>query len=127
MDGHVADKLIVAAKTNDGVELFLVDAKTAGITTERIISMDSRNYANIQFDNVFIPESAKLAEYESGAALLEKTLDIGRIGLAAEMLGGIQEAFDRHSCLPKGKRTIWCENRLFSSLTTSSGPNVLRN
>ncbi len=95
MDGHVADKLIVAADTDDGVELFLVDGKTEGITTERVISMDSRNYASIQFDNVFVSERAKLAKYESGAALLERTLDIGRIGLAAEMLGGIQEAFDR--------------------------------
>ena len=40
-------------------------------------------------------ENAKLADYNNGKALLEKTLDIARIGLAAEMLGGIQEAFKR--------------------------------
>src|SRR5246500_1746976 len=41
VDGHVADLLIVAARTagaageRDGVTLFLVDAKTKGIATER--------------------------------------------------------------------------------------------
>ena len=40
--------------------------------------------------------SSKLDGFQNGGnALLEKTLDIARIGLAAEMLGGISEAFER--------------------------------
>ena len=42
-----------------------------------------------------LPASSRLDSYKNGYALLEKTLDIARIGLAAEMLGGVQEAFDR--------------------------------
>lgn len=95
MDGHIADKLIVVANTDVGVELFIIDANAKGVSIERVITMDSRNYATIQLDNVAVGENAKLGNYKSGAALLEKTLDIGRIGLAAEMLGGIQEAFER--------------------------------
>jgi len=95
IDGHVADKFIVAATSDAGTALFIVDAQAEGISAERIISMDSRNYANVLFENVQLSRDAQLSEYESGAALLEKTLDIGRVGLAAEMLGGVQEAFER--------------------------------
>jgi len=95
LDGHVADKFVVAGKTAEGVELFLVDASAKGVSAERVIFMDSRNVANVIFNNVHISAKAVLNEYESGAALLEKTLDIARIGLAAEMLGGCQEAFER--------------------------------
>lgn len=95
IDGHLADKLLVAANTDTGIELFIVDAKAKGISIERVITMDSRNYATVQLEAVAVNENAKLANYENGTALLEKTMDIGRIGLAAEMLGGIQEAFER--------------------------------
>jgi len=102
LDGHVADQFIVVARTRgtadqeEGIELFVVDAKTEGITTERVVMMDSRNSAIIHFKDVKIPASSKLDGFEKGGyALLEKTLDIARIGLAAEMLGGILEAFER--------------------------------
>ena len=96
LDGHVADKFIVVAKTNDKIGLFVVDANAKGISRERIIMMDSRNVALVKFDNVSLGDDAKLDSFENGStALLEKTLDIARIGLAAEMLGGIQETFER--------------------------------
>jgi acyl-CoA dehydrogenase len=101
LDGHVADKLIVVARTSGmsgdeaGISLFLVDADTAGITTKRTIMVDSRNAANVTFDNVDVPASALLGELDNGYSILEKVLDIGRIGLAAELLGSAQEAFQR--------------------------------
>lgn len=87
LDGHVADTFIVA--TNNG--LFVVDANADGVSRERIVMMDSRNAAVVSFDNVNVSASAKLGDN----AILNKTLDIGRIGLAAEMLGSIKEAFER--------------------------------
>jgi alkylation response protein AidB-like acyl-CoA dehydrogenase len=101
IDGHVADKFVVVARTSgqpgdtDGISLFLVDAKTPGVTATRIIMVDSRNAAKVSFDNVRIPASALLGQIGKGYSVLEKVLDIGRIGLAAEMLGSMQEAFER--------------------------------
>lgn len=101
LDAHVADKLVVVARTSgqtdntQGVSLFVVDAKAPGITIEKLTMVDSRNAGNIDFDNVQIPVSALLGEEGKGAAVLERTLDIGRIGLSAEMLGSIQEVFER--------------------------------
>ena len=102
LDGHVADKFIVVARTSgavdqeEGIELFVIDAKAEGIKTERVIMMDSRNSALVHFKDVRVAASSKLDGFPKGGdALLEKTLDIARIGLAAEMLGGICEAFER--------------------------------
>ena len=48
VDGHIANQLIVAAKTaEDKLTLFLVDPKAKGLSTERTIMVDSRNLSLI--------------------------------------------------------------------------------
>lgn len=100
LDGHVADKLIVAARTSgdvnakSGITLFIVDAKAKGITITRTLMVDNRNAANITFDNVSVASDAVLGSVDGGSDVIEQVLDIARIGLAAEMLGSIQEVFD---------------------------------
>ena len=98
LDGHVADKLVVVARTSgnsgdrDGITLILVDGSADGVSATRTIMADSRNAANISFNGaagVIIGEEGK------GADVLDKVLDTGRILLSAEMLGGIQECFER--------------------------------
>ena len=99
LDGHVADKLIVAARTSgnagdkDGISLFLIDSKADGVEVTRTIMADSRNAANIKLSNV--TAEGVIGEVGSGADILDQTLDIARIGIAAEMLGSIQECFER--------------------------------
>jgi alkylation response protein AidB-like acyl-CoA dehydrogenase len=101
MDAHTADKFIVLARTSgeagadDGLSLFIVDADTAGISTERVIMVDSRNSGNVSFDNVQVSESAMLGERDAGYGALQGVLDIANIGLSAELLGLSLEAFER--------------------------------
>ena len=101
VDGHVADLLIVAARTagsageRDGLTLFLVDPKTKGIATERTIMVDSHNAARIDFDNVEVDADHVLGEVDRGLALLEGVLNIGRGAVAAEMVGLCEEVFGR--------------------------------
>lgn len=101
LDGHIADKLIVVARTSGeidspaGISLFLVDADSVGVSINRAWMVDSRNAANIELSNVVVPEKALLGELDAGFQSLNRVLDIARIGLAAEMLGSIQEVFDR--------------------------------
>lgn len=100
MDGHIADQLIVVTRTSgqdadsSGITLLLVDSNTAGVSIKRTWMVDSRNAADIDFKDVQVPESAVLGRVDRGFELLDKVLDIGRIGLAAEMLGSVQEVFD---------------------------------
>jgi alkylation response protein AidB-like acyl-CoA dehydrogenase len=93
LDGHIADTLIVAARTGGGITLFLVPGEAAVRT--RLIMVDSRNATRIRFDNVTVGPEAVLGRVDGGADLLDLTLDRARAGLAAEMLGSAQEAFDR--------------------------------
>jgi len=100
LDGHIADKLIVAARTSgkyddkSGVTLFIVDPKAEGVSITRTHMVDSRNAANISFDKVAVGEDDILGSIDGGSDVLEQVLDIARIGISAEMLGSIQEVFD---------------------------------
>ncbi len=101
LDGHVADLLIVAARTSGspgdraGITLFLVPADAAGVTRTRTIMVDSRNAANIALANVEVPADAVLGGVDAGSEILDAILDRARIGLSAEMLGSAAEAFER--------------------------------
>lgn len=101
LDAHVADQFIVVARTDgetgqqEGISLFLVDANSVGIDVQRLNMVDSRNAGNVSFVDVEVPDDALLGEENRGWPALSRTLDIGRIGLAAEMLGGVQEVFER--------------------------------
>ena len=101
MDGHVADKLIVVARTSgeaadrDGISLFLVDREADGVNVIRTMMADSRNAANIELSNVSVSSDAMIGELGKGADVLDPALDIARIGISAEMLGSLQECFER--------------------------------
>lgn len=101
LDGNSADKLIVAARTSgepgerNGITLFLVDRDAKGVSVQRTKMADSRNAANIEFKDVKVGADAVLGKVDEGADVLDPALDIARIGLCAEMLGSLQEAFER--------------------------------
>jgi alkylation response protein AidB-like acyl-CoA dehydrogenase len=57
--------------------------------------IDSRNYAHIDFTNVVVSAGNVIGELDNSQTLLDKTLDHGRICLAAEMLGGAQAMLDK--------------------------------
>ena len=101
VDGHSADKLIVVARSSaapgnaEGLTLVLLDREQAGITVERTTLMDGRNAASIEFDQVAVSAAQLLGARDQGWALLQPVLDRGAICLAAEMLGGATEIFER--------------------------------
>ena len=100
LDGHVADRLIVAARTSGaddekaGITLFLVDPKAAGVGVKRRSMVDSRNAAAVTLDGVQVDGADVLGAIGGGFAILEAALDAGRACLAAEMLGVSAQSFD---------------------------------
>ena len=101
LDGHSADKLIVVARTSGdgkssgGLTLLLVDRDATGVTCQRTIMVDSRNAANINFDNVTVAADRIIGDVDKGWSILEPVLDRGRVAIAAEMMGCALEAFER--------------------------------
>jgi len=72
--------------------LVLVDREAAGVSVTRTIMADSRNAANIELNGA---EGEVLGQAGAGGTVLERALDVARILLSAEMLGGVQECFER--------------------------------
>ena len=101
VDGHVADLLVVAARTAGGdddakgITLFLVDPKTKGIELERTVMVDAHNAARISFNDAEVTADSVLGEVDQGSAVLDGVLNIGRGVVASEMLGVADEAFSR--------------------------------
>ncbi|MFT5211669.1 MAG: alkylation response protein AidB-like acyl-CoA dehydrogenase [Flavobacterium sp.] len=97
-DGHVSNKIIVVARTSgkagdrEGLSLVLVDSDAEGVNITRTIMADSRNASNIEFSGAI---GVCLGEEGNAADALDLVLDTGRILLSAEMLGGVQECFER--------------------------------
>ena len=101
LDGHSADKLIVVARSvgaerdSAGLTLLLVDREAEGVSVQRTLMADSRNAANIRFDNVQVAADALIGEAGNAWPVLEQVLDRGRVAMAAEMMGLALEAFER--------------------------------
>ncbi|MFC0283994.1 acyl-CoA dehydrogenase family protein [Camelimonas abortus] len=100
VDGHVADLLVVVARTSGrpgemkGLTLFLVSGAAEGVARERTIMVDAHNAARIRFDNVKVGADAVLGAVDGGEQVLERVLNAGRAVLAAEMTGVAGAAFD---------------------------------
>ena len=100
IDGNSASLLIVAARTDgnvddeSGITLFLVDPSADGLEITKTSMVDSRNSAQIKFNNVVVSSSETLGELNNGSGLLENVLDRAQIAISAEMLGNASQAFD---------------------------------
>jgi alkylation response protein AidB-like acyl-CoA dehydrogenase len=99
LDGHVADALIVSARTSgqdedtDGISLFIVPSDVAGLTVERQHRLDSRGAALVSLDGVEVPAEAVVGALDAGAELLGQCVDWATVALCAEALGGMSQAF----------------------------------
>ncbi len=101
LDGHVADAVIVAARTAgspgdaNGLTLFIVEAKSKGLTIERTPMVDTHNSARLMFHDVSVGADWVLSEVDAGWGALENVLNVGRACVAAELVGLSEEVFSR--------------------------------
>ena len=95
LDGHTAGLLIVAARTVDGVGLFIVDGSSPGLTRRRLETMDmTRKLAEVVLDNVAVDAEAALGPPGTGWTTIERILAKAVVALAAEQVGGAQKCLD---------------------------------
>jgi alkylation response protein AidB-like acyl-CoA dehydrogenase len=99
-DGHCADLLVVAARSEgtsgeDGVSLFAVPADTPGIERKALPTVDqTRRQAELALSGVRVPASALMGDEGEGWPPLEKTLHLAAVALSAEQVGGAQKCLD---------------------------------
>ncbi len=95
VDGHSAELLVVAARLEEDVALFLVPGDEPGLSRSRLPTVDqTRRLAEIELNGVCLPGAARLQSPGSGTASLQKILDLAAIALSAEQVGGAQRCLD---------------------------------
>ncbi|MNJ51985.1 Acyl-CoA dehydrogenase [compost metagenome] len=93
LDGHVADALIVAAQTDDGLSLFLIDPKTSGLAIERTVMVDAHNAARVTLADVAVDADAVIGAVGEGQGPLDAALTLGRACAASSLVGAGDQAF----------------------------------
>ena len=98
-----AGLFVVMARTGppgsgaQGVTAFLVDAATEGLALgreEEKLGVNSSSTRGLVLENVRVAESARLGAEGEGFVIAMKTLDGGRIGIAAQAIGIAQAGLD---------------------------------
>ncbi len=95
---HIAGYMLVAARTSesaeDGLTLFVVDAKSAGITITPLKTIASDCLCEVVFDNVEVPAGNILGEVDKGWGIMEKTLEKAAIAKCCTVLGAMETVLD---------------------------------
>jgi len=96
LGGHCADLILALARTGDGLSLFAVDARAAdsadGLTRKQLQTLDqTRTLGRLEFSAL---PARLIGAPGEGGPILDRTLDVAAIALAAEQLGGAQRALD---------------------------------
>ena len=101
LDAHVADTIVVAARTSEGsdptegVTLFLVDAGASGMSIRQLKTMDmTRRLCDVTFENVKLDADAVLGDVDRGWPKLERAMQRATGLLAAECVGGANKVLD---------------------------------
>ena len=84
-------------KKSKGLACFIVDRDLPGVKTGKVenkMGIRSAQVSEVIFENCRVPASCKITEDGAGFKLAMKTLDCGRIGVAAQALGIAEGAFE---------------------------------
>jgi alkylation response protein AidB-like acyl-CoA dehydrogenase len=93
LNGHVADLLVVSARTSGGprdragISLFAVDKETPGLTIQSVKTMDGHHAAMLTLDGAFVPADRLLGPAGGALPALEEAMDLGAAAACAEGSG----------------------------------------
>ena len=98
-DALHADYIVVAARTRgegeDGISLFLVKGRPAGMTVSPLKTMDmTRRWSEIRFQGVELPADALMGAADTAWPRLKRALEWSTAALCAEMCGGSQKVLE---------------------------------
>jgi len=94
--GGSADYFVVSARTSggqrdeNGITLFLVDAKNEGVSVDAFPTVDGQQAAELRFDNVLVSANDQIGDLDKGYGLLEDIAIDGILALSAEAVGAME-------------------------------------
>jgi pimeloyl-CoA dehydrogenase small subunit len=96
MHGDSADRLIVSARVSgdrhdpDGIGLFLVDPRAAGVARRAYKMRDAMGAADIAFSGVEVSDSDVLGKPGAALATIERVVEAGIAATSAEAVGAME-------------------------------------
>ena len=101
-NGSRSDTYVIFTQTDKelrhrGITAFVLNSDTPGFSTgtvERTMGIHASVQAELNFDDMYLPEDQRLGEEGQGFKIAMNTLDGGRIGIASQALGIAQTALD---------------------------------
>ena len=99
-DAHISDYLICTVRTKatqspeNGITLFLVDAKSPGISCTLLKTIAGDKQCEVTFDNVTVPFSNILGNLDEGWLILDKVLKKAVVAQCAQMVGGAKQVLE---------------------------------
>ncbi|MEM9966882.1 MAG: acyl-CoA dehydrogenase family protein [Pseudomonadota bacterium] len=138
VDGALADRLLVLAKTADGLTLFDIPADRDGVQREASNMIDARDAARITFEEVEATGEDVLGTVDQAMTVLKPAIEAGQAALAAELTGLAAGAFDmtvgylkerkqfgieigRFQALQHRAAHLWCETEVTASAILNAG------
>lgn len=116
-NGNTAGTYLVIAQTHPekkhkGINVLIVDRNAPGITVgphEDKMGMRSSDTHSVMFNDVKVPKENRIGEDGFGFKFAMKTLEGGRIGIAAQALGIASGAFERSVQYSKERKAFGTE------------------
>ena len=99
-DAHVADYLLCLARTNkgsskgEGLTLFIVDAKSPGISCTLLHTIARDKQCEVVFQKVAVPRENILGKVDKGWEVIEKALEVAAVAKCAEMVGAAEQVLE---------------------------------
>ena len=138
VDGALADRLLVLARTADGLTLFDIPSDREGITRDASSMIDARDAARITFENVEATGEDVLGAVDNAMDVLRPAINAGQAALAAELTGLSAGAFGmtvgylkerkqfgveigKFQALQHRAAHLWCEIEVTSSAILHAG------
>ena len=99
-DAHIADYILCVARTDekakaeDGITIFIVDAKSPGISYTVLKTIANDKLCEVVFDKVRVPKENILGGLNQGWSEVRKIIERAAVAKCCEMVGCIQQALD---------------------------------
>ncbi len=132
----VSDYAVVYARTNPnlkgskGISMFIVDLKLPGVSIgkpEEKMGINGYPTSDIVLENVRVPKSELLGPLDKGFIAAMKTLDGGRLGVAAQALGIAQACLEESIKYSKERKQFGkpiCKNQAISFMIADMATEI---
>lgn len=91
---HVADYIVCVGRTARGVSLFLVDAKSRGMSIKLLRTLAGDRQCEVVFDGVQVPAANAVGEIGCGWPAFQKAIEFGALAQCGFISGVVQQVLE---------------------------------